>query len=457
MNSIRLRLLKWLIGPILLFNLAAGALTYLLAWMPAQSAFDQGLGDSAGALVARLQTGGGQLQVDLPQQAEQVLRADAVDAIYFVVRRGDGTVVAGDADFPPFAAAPGQPAQAIDASMRGEPVRLAAMAVTSGGETVTIGVAKTLRKRLQIRDAIVRALILLEALFTAALVGLIWFSVTNGLRPLSLMRAELNARDGDDLALSFQPLPDDGVPYELVPVVGAFNDLLSKVQDGARAQHDFLANVAHQLRTPLAGIKLQLEWLGARHAGDAETTGSLGLMLASTERMIRQSNQLLALARAEPSHFEKTRLEPLDLSKLVQESIQVFVEAASKKQIDIGFDLAAAMVEGEHFLLRDMIDNLVDNAIRYTPPGGVVTVRCQPAPGGARLVVEDSGPGIEPAKRTLVFNRRVRLDDKTSGSGLGLAIVRDIALTHGARITLGGHAGTASGLVFTVQFPPIRV
>jgi two-component system sensor histidine kinase TctE len=460
MNSIRLRLLKWLIGPILLFNLAAGALTYLLAWMPAQSAFDQGLGDSAGALVARLQTQAGRVQVDLPRQAEQVLRADAVDAIYFVVRRGDGTVVAGDADFPPFAVVPGQPAQALDATMRGEPVRLAAMAVTvggagvaqGGGEPVTIGVAKTLRKRLQIRGAIVRALILLEALFTAALVGLIWFSVTNGLRPLSLMRAELKGRDGDDLALSFQPLPDDGVPYELVPVVGAFNDLLAKVQDGARAQHDFLANVAHQLRTPLAGIKLQLEWLGARHAGDAETAGSLQLMLASTERMIRQSNQLLALARAEPSHFEKTRLEPLDLSQLVQESIQVFVDAAAKKQIDIGFELEPAGVVGEHFLLRDLIDNLVDNAIRYTPTKGVVTVRCGPGPDGVALVIEDSGPGIEPAKRMLVFNRRVRLDDKSSGSGLGLAIVRDIALAHGARISIGGHPNT-SGVVFSVRFP----
>jgi two-component system sensor histidine kinase TctE len=460
MNSIRLRLLKWLIGPILLFNLAAGALTYLLAWMPAQSAFDQGLSDSAGALVARLQMAGSQVQVDLPRQAEQVLRADAVDAIYFVVRRADGTVVAGDPDFPAFAAVPGQPAQAIDAVMRGEPVRVAAMGVVLAGAEatggpVTIGVAKTLRKRLQIRGAIVRALILLEALFTAALVGLIWFSVTNGLRPLSLMRSELKGRDGDDLALSFQPLPDDGVPYELVPVVGAFNDLLGRVQDGARAQHDFLANVAHQLRTPLAGIKLQLEWLGARHAGDAETTGSLKLMLDSTERMIRQSNQLLALARAEPSHFEATRLEPFDLSALVQQSIQVFVEAASSKQIDIGFELTPALVAGDHFLLRDLVDNLVDNAVRYTPAHGVVTVRCHDNGAGAALVVEDSGPGIEPAKRTLVFNRRVRLDDKASGSGLGLAIVRDIAQTHGARIALDGHAG-GGGLVFTVQFPPLR-
>ena len=120
------------------------------------------------------------------------------------------------------------------------------------------------------------------------------------------------ARDGDDLA----PV-DAEVPVELAPVVSAFDDLLAKLQAGARAQHDFLANVAHQLRTPLAGVKLQLEWLGARHAGDADSVHSIRLMLLSNERMIRQTNQLLALARAEPSHFEKTRLEPLDLAALV--------------------------------------------------------------------------------------------------------------------------------------------
>ncbi len=458
MNSIRLRLLKWLIVPILLFNLAAGALTYLLAWMPAQSAFDQGLLDSASALVARVRPAQSGLQVDLPEQAEQLLRADAADAIYFVVRRADGTVVAGDADFPPLRLAAGQPPQAFDGSMRGEPVRIAALALPAGlaqaveGQAM-IGVAKTLRKRMQIRRAIVRALLLLETLFTAALVGLIWFSVTNGLRPLSKMRAELTRRDGDDLAQSFQPLSDEGVPYELGPVVGAFNDLLGRMQAGARAQHDFLANVAHQLRTPLAGIKLQLEWLGARHADDAETAASLRLMRDSTERLIRQSNQLLALARAEPSHFERTGRTPLDLSALVQASIQVYVEAAGAKRIDIGFELDAAAVRGEQFSLRDLIDNLVDNAIRYTPAGGMVTVRCHGAPAGAVLVVEDSGPGIDPAMRELVFTRYMRLDERETGSGLGLAIVRDIARAHGAQVDIGQRQG--GGALLSVRFPPL--
>jgi two-component system sensor histidine kinase TctE len=345
MTSIRLRLLKWLIVPVLLINLAGGALTYMLAWAPA------------------------------------------------------GTVAANT------------------------------------------------QQRGQMRQATLRALVLLEVVLTAASVGLVWFSVSTALRPLNRLRADLNARGGDDLA----PIAGADVPYELEPVVSAFNGLLDKVGEGARARQDFLANVAHQLRTPLAGLKTQLEWLGVRHA-EPETAHSVRLMLSATERMIRQTNQLLSLARAEPNHFEKTRLEPLALNALVEEAIQSFVDQASLKSIDIGFDLQPATITGDRFLLRDLIDNLIDNAIRYTPAHGTVTVTVQGAPGAGLLTVEDNGPGIPRAKREQVFSRYVRLDDKTHGSGLGLAIVRDIAVVHGARLAIGDAAG-GQGALFSVRFP----
>ena len=455
MTSIRLRLLKWLIAPILLINLAGASLAYMLAWIPAQLAFDQSLADAASALASRLYGVAGAASIDLPAQAEQILRANDIDAFYFVVRGADGRILAGDRDFPAQPRADAVPAAAAvyDASMLGEPVRVLFRSVRAGGEQVWIGVAKTMRKRFQVRSAIVRALVLLETVFTLALVGLIWFSVTTGLLPLAHMRSNLKKREAGDLA----PIDAGAVPYELTPVVGALNELLDKVRAGASAQRDFLADVAHQLRTPLAGFKLQLEWLGARHARDSDSVRSLGLMLASNERMIRQVNQLLALARAEPSHFEKTRLEMLDLASLVEPVIQYFVEEAAKKRIDIGFDLHQTMVAGESFLLRDMIDNVVDNAVRYTPEGGTVTVRCQPDGDDGVLVVEDSGPGIAPAQRELVFQRFVRLDDKSSGSGLGLAIVRDIALAHGATISIAEGPGGA-GMALAVRFPgrPLR-
>jgi two-component system sensor histidine kinase TctE len=462
MHSIRLRLLRRLIGPILLLNLAGGALTYMLAWIPAQKAFDQNLSDAAGALGARLRLERDGWHMDLPPQAEQVLRSDDSDAVFFTVRDGARNAVAGDDDLPLEPAAPADtslrlpprvvlPARStFDAVMRQEAVRVVVLRIDRADQSAYVGVAKTLRKQTQVRNATVRALVLLEALFTLASVGLIWFSVGSGLQPLNRMRSDLNARGADDLS----PISPAEIPDELGPVVAAFNSLLSKVSEGAKAQQDFLANVAHQLRTPLAGLRTQLDWLAARiaPAQDAEAAHSLGLMLSSSERMIRQTNQLLALARAEPSHFEKTRLEPLQLNLLVEEAIQQFVEQASLKQIDLGFDLAPTTVMGDRFLLRDLIDNLIDNALRYTPAFGTVTVSCHPTGSGGLLAVEDSGPGIPPAKREAVFSRFVRLDDKTTGSGLGLAIVRDIATAHGAKLSLDSGAG-GRGALFSVTFP----
>ena len=373
MTSIRLRLLKTLIVPILLINLAGGALAYMLAWMPTQIAFDQGRSEAPARVPAQV---------------------------------GPGQVPA-----------------------------------------ARVAVDQTPQRRAQIRQAVIRGLVLLEVLIALACIGLIWFSVSNGLRPLNRLRAGLNARGGDDLA----PIVVADVPYELEPVVSAFNGLLDKVGEGARARQDFLANVAHQLRTPLAGLKTQLEWLGARHT-EPDTAHSVKLMLSATERMIRQTNQLLALARAEPNHFEKTRLEPVALNLLVEDAIQAFVDQATGKGIDIGFDLRPVEISGDGFLLRDLIDNLIDNAIRYTPAGGTVTVACRADRGGGVLTVEDSGPGIPAAKREQVFSRYVRLDDKTHGSGLGLAIVRDIAVVHGATLSIGDAAG-GQGALFTVHFP----
>lgn len=445
MTSIRVRLLQWLIGPILVLNLAGASLAYLLAWIPAQQAFDQAIGDAAAALAARLVAGPGGVTLDLPQPAEQLLRADPNDALYFVVRGADGRLVAGDADFPALAAG------TFDAAMRGEAVRVAQRSARVGAETVQVAVAKTVRQRRLMRAATVRAMVPLALLFTAALVGLAWFSASRALLPLRRMRSNLNGRDGQDLT----PIDAD-VPYELAPVVNSFNGLLGKVEAGARAEHDFLADVAHQLRTPLAGIQLQLEWMAARHGADPESARSLSLMQLATARMIRQTNQLLSLARAEPSRFERKRLETIDLAQLVQESVQHFVEQAGAKSIDLGFELGSAPVKGDRFLLRDLVDNLIDNALRYTPAGGAVTVSCGHdggRPGKGWLVVEDSGPGIPAASRERVFARHVRLDVQTEGSGLGLAIVRDIATAHGARVAIDERPG--GGAQFLVRFPPV--
>ncbi len=436
MSSIRVRLLKWLVGPILVVNLGAAALTYLLAWTPAQLAFDEGLRVNAAVLAGRVRVGGA------PALASARADDSLGEASWAALHDGSGRLLAGAAELPP-----GLRPGLHDARLDGEPVRVA-VAEVAGPGGLRVSLARTTRARQQVRAAIVRSLVLLEVLFSLALVGLVWFSVGNGLAPLARLRARLDARGSADLA----PLEDTGMPRELVPVVDAFNALLGRIDAGARAQDEFRANVAHQLRTPLAGLRLQLEWLAVRHAGDLETRRSVELMLQANERMIRQTNQLLSLERAEPNRFARARLVPLDLSELVAGSVQAFVEQAAARDIDLGFELDKAIVDGDRFLLRDLVDNLVDNALRYSPRGGRATVSCGAlAGGGSMLRVEDNGPGIPAHLREQVFDRFVRLDVGTHGSGLGLAIVRDIANLHGAGLTLSDAAG--GGAVFTVVFP----
>ncbi|GAA4021717.1 sensor histidine kinase [Actimicrobium antarcticum] len=444
-----MNLLGWLIAPLLLINLVGAGLTYWLAWAPAQSAFDQSLADAAWALIPRLRDVDGEVVIDLPQQAEQVLRLDHFDAIFFVVRTVDGRTIAGDNDFPPLAAPDtANDPVAYGGVMRAEPVRIISLKTTIGAIPVSIGVGETLRKRTRINSEILVAMILLEGLLTAISIAIVWLGVTKGLFPLKKMQTDLHARVHDELAA----VSAEGIPSELRPVVHAINSLLDKVQTSATAQQAFLANVAHQLRTPLAGLQMQIEWLQQRHGGEHDTTHSLSMMRFSTERMIRQTNQLLSLARADTTRFEKDRLDTVSLDKLVEQSIQYFVEQADKKKIDLGFDLQPVHVKGDKFLLRDMIDNLVDNAIRYSPAHSSVTVRCLSDGDHVIFAVEDDGPGIADSARDTIFNRFVRLDDTVTGSGLGLAIVRDIVQAHGAQIMLaGGPDGV--GTVFTVRFP----
>jgi two-component system sensor histidine kinase TctE len=434
MSSIRLRLLKWLAGPVVAVNLLAALLAYLLAWTPAQLVFDDALMESARTLARDPRPATG------PQP-----RTDGADLTWVALRGPGGALLAGPPDLPRPA-----PGAIQDARMRGEAVRVTTLASTTAQGPVEVTVARTVRQRQQARLAMLRALVLLEILFGLAVVGLVWFSVTNSLAPLARLRASLDRRD----SVNLEPLDEDGMGPELQPVAAAFNALFERIAEAARTQRELQANMAHQLRTPLAGMKLQLEWLAGRHRTDAETGDAVGRLLLANERLIRETNQLLSLARAEPSHFERARLEPLDLARLTGEAVQAFVDGARARGIDLGFALAPAPVRGDRHLLRDLLDNLVDNALRYTPADGSVTVRCGENHGGAWLQVEDNGPGIPAAERARVFQRFVRLDPGATGSGLGLAIVRDIARLHGARVELSEGEG-GRGARFTVRFPPI--
>lgn len=451
--SVRLTLLKWLIFPMLSVNLIAAALMYCLAWVPAQVAFDQSLADAAWALIPHLHFAGGRIQTNLSSQAEQILRVDHFDKIYLVVRDASGKTIVGDRNFPVFAVPRhlDEP-YAYDAAMDGEAVRMISLKTVIDGHPVTIGAAETLRKRKLVRENIFSALLSIESILFSLSIGIVWFAVWKGLFPMQAIQDKLKVRQDND----FSPIKDADVPVEVREFVNAINLLLHKAQTAAKAQQDFLANAAHQLRTPLAGLKAQLEWLQQKYAWEKETLHSANLMMASIERMIRQANQLLALARAEASHFESGRLEPVELNKLVEEAVQHFVREADEKGIDLGFELQQTTILGDRFLLRDLIDNLIDNAIRYSPRKGVVTVHCMQDALHGTIIVEDSGPGISPQARERIFDRFYRVEESVCGSGLGLAIVRDIAKLHNASVGLD-IAQSGTGTIFYVKFPSYMI
>jgi two-component system sensor histidine kinase TctE len=448
-TSIRLSLLKWLIIPALVINLAGVGLIYWLAWVPAQNAFDQSLAETGWDIVAHISVVDDEPVVNLSQDAEKVLRMDQYDKIFFVVKNQQGKRIFGDQHFP-IAHLPKEvnKPEAFFEEINDKRIRAVSFKTIVNNTPVYIGVAETLHKRINAQSQILLTLIGLEILLISASILVLWVGISKGLHPLNRMQANLASRNHDDLS----PLKDEGVPLEVLPVLNAFNGLLKKVQASASAREEFLANIAHQIRTPLAGLRTQLDWLQSKHHTDEATFHSLNLMSISTERMVRQTNQLLALARAEHRQYEKDRFDKLELNKLVEESIQFFVEEADKKVIDLGFDLQPTFIYGDRFLLRDLIDNLIDNAIRYSPQESKVTVKCYASCSFGIFQVEDSGPGIPSSERQLVFSRYYRLDNKVEGSGLGLAIVRDIARDHGAEIVLTS-GENERGTIFSVRFP----
>jgi len=232
------------------------------------------------------------------------------------------------------------------------------------------------------------------------------------------------------------------------------NDLLARLSAAIAAQQRFIADAAHQLRTPIAGLRTQTE-LALRQTAPTEQQATLNQLRTATEQMTRLVNQLLALARAEPGAEHGIAMEKLDLDTLVREVTAEWVPRALARNIDLGYDSPGGPLQlsGNDFLLREMLNNLLDNAIRYTHPGGQVTARLTARNGNVSLSVEDNGPGIPAAERERVFERFYRvLGTGTEGCGLGLSIVREIAQKHGAKITLdAGRNGT--GTLVRIEFP----
>ncbi len=394
---------------------------------------------------------GGSYTFDLPGVAERALRTDQFDTIYYSVRNPEGAPLAGDPELPPIPAgrSPAENVVAYDGIYRNAKVRVVAMALPCEGRTCTVYVAETTRKRSALARNIVLSSVVPAVLIALAALSVVWFGVKRGLAPLRALSEEIRARSARDL----RPIDLAHSPDEAKPLVQGLNQLLGRVDEANRNQQRFLANAAHQLRTPLAGLQAHTELALAQPVPE-QVRAELEHVHGATVRTARLASQLLALARVEPGG----RLAPsarVNLRRIAEESADEWVQRALAKDIDFGFELADAEINGEEFLLREAYGNLAHNALEYTLRGGHVTVRAGLRNSRPILEIEDDGPGIPATERERVLERFYRVAGSPgSGSGLGLAIVREIALAHGAELLLdaGVHG---RGCRATLAFPPL--
>jgi len=453
-GTLRKKLLRWLLIPLSLLFLVDATGSWYIAGRLSDRVYDGELMEIARELALHVKRSGTKLAWDLESDAERTLLLDQYDKVYYSVHSPAGQILVGDADLDqPGAARPGAP-DFYDGELHGERVRVALLRTGNGtGASVpqaTVQVAETLVKRRALAQEIFIDVTLPQLILVLIAGVLVWMGVARGLSPLDRLRQAVAARSHLDLS---PVAPPADVPGEVHPLLQAINDLMARLDEVLTFQNRFIADAAHQLRTPVAGLKAHIE-VALREDDPARTRQALAHLYTAVERMSRLVSQLLSLARNEPSGVKKLELAPLDLSRLVFETTMDWVPEAYKKDIDLGFEAAEphVTIKGDAPRLTELINNLLDNAIRYSRQGGTVTVRVLPHPL-PRVSISDDGPAIPVEERQRVFERFHRLlGTHTDGSGLGLAIVREIAALHHAEITLDDDTDGV-GNTFTVAFP----
>ncbi|MBI5816078.1 MAG: sensor histidine kinase [Nitrospinae bacterium] len=453
--SLRHNLLRWLIPPMIIIVTASGALSYYIALRYVDITSDRYLLNTALAVASQVKVINGKITLDLPHPAMEMLLWDQYDKVVYKVTDGKGKHVSGAAGLGPAAWSGGRDKkQFYYGDYRGEPVRVAALFTQPQGAgkadgMVTVQIAETLNKRQIVAGEILAGVFIPQLLLVAITAVLAWRGVSHGLGPVDDIRNEVASRSWNDLS----PLKEEKAPVEVAPLLEAINGLLKRNEDALAARHRFISNAAHQLRTPLAGIKTQTE-LALRQSVTPETADSLNQIKLAVERLIHVTNQLLSLARVEPQENIPPSFAVFDMGAAAMQTTSHWAARALDKGIDVGFDQddGPLMVNGDKGLIREMLDNLVDNAIRYIQPSGVVTVKVRKKEGCVALCVEDNGRGIPESERERVFERFYRMPESTApGCGLGLAIVRQIADMHGAQVNVRNNI--PSGAIFEVEFP----
>jgi two-component system sensor histidine kinase TctE len=462
-------ILDWMLTPLLLLWPISLALTWLVAQGLANKPFDRALVYNVQALAQQVRLGpDNSVQFSLPQPARELLRADETDLVYYQVRGALNEHLSGERDLP--LPQPNEPKGSSyevhirDDEMRGLEVRVAYTWISLDAEgtlPALVQVAETREKRSVLAAEIIKGVMLPQFALLPLAVLLVWLALVRGIKPLSQLEERIRARKPDDLSA----LDDKAVPMEVAPLVVSVNDLLERLKDSIVTQKRFLADAAHQLKTPLAGLRMQADLAQRSGSSEEELKKSLQQIGRASVQATHTVNQLLSLARAEGggTHLHQQRC---DMPTLASEVLQDCLPLAMEKGLDLGYEgvapgVSGAQLQGNLTLLKEMLRNLVENAVHYTPSTpdrqGVITVRVLLDPYSKVLVVqvEDNGPGIAVHDRELVFEPFFRaLGTNVDGSGLGLPIVKEIAHQHGATVSVDAtHPGQPwPGACFTVRF-----
>ncbi|MDM0108165.1 sensor histidine kinase N-terminal domain-containing protein [Variovorax sp. J22R24] len=449
------KLLAWLLGPLTILLVLDTAAAYWNSLRFANLAYDRALHEIGREIALHVKLDGVRPRLELSEAAANILFLDPEDQLFYRVTGQDGAELGGDPQLPaPRIGKNGKPDFYGDA-VRGEPVRMmvAWMPVgpDAGPPQVLVQVGETLNKRARLTWEMVANVVLPQLLLIVMATAVVWFGVSRGLEPLQRLRRAVSDRSHLDLS----PIDIHDVPGEVRPLVDDINELMARLGRTFDFQSRFVADAAHQLKTPVSGLKAQIE-LALRENDLQRVRHSLAQLYISADRLSRLVRQLLSLARNEPGALDSMQLQPLDLNAHALEVSMEWAPQAIKRNIDLGFEGAdhPLMIDADQDRLRELVNNLIDNAIRYSQPGGRVTVQTsQIDENQCRLAISDDGLRIPVQERDRIFERFHRLlGTQEDGSGLGLAIVSEIATLHGARITLEEDIDGV-GNTFSVFFP----
>jgi two-component system, OmpR family, sensor histidine kinase TctE len=435
---LRTQLLKWLLVPLSVLLIADAFFSYWMALGFSQRAYDRSLIELVREVSVHLASNGSSLEFDLPDAALNVLFTDPTDTLHYGIATSDGRLVSGRALPAPPGGSGQFPGETLyDSEIDGQAVRVVELRVsqpvTGSGPDAIVRIAETMHKRDELAREILLSVLVPQIALILIASAIVWFGVVRGLAPLQRIEAAIAQRSHRDR----RPLEVGTVPGEVRPLMQEINALLERIDSILTLQNRFIADAAHQLKTPVAAVQAQLE-LALRDDDPDRIRASLDKVHAGLQRLARIVSQLLALARNEPEALQNIKMGPVDLNALALECAGEWVREALARRIDLGFEGSDApiVVNGDAARLREVLDNLIDNAIRYSLEGGRVTVRVHGEPQPT-VSVSDDGPGIPAEEQTLIFERfHRRLGTTVEGSGLGLAIAQEIAHVHGGEISL---------------------